>query len=170
MINNVTLVGRIGKELNLKYTPSGVANLTFSLAVTRPFTNQQGEKETDWVNVVVWRKMAENTANFCDKGSMVGITGRIQTRNYEGQDGKRIYVTEVIAENVSFLDKKASNDDNGQSNTDTSNNSYGGGNRQQSADNGYQSRTSNNSYSRTEDDPFANDGKTIDISDDDLPF
>lgn len=134
MINQVTLVGRIGKELTLRYTPNGVASLSFSLAVTRPFSNQSGERETDWINVQVWRKQAENTANFCDKGSLVGVTGRIQTRNYDGNDGKKVYVTEVIAENVAFLDSKRNNT---QSNTNTQGSNKNSGNGQEWANNNH---------------------------------
>ena len=79
---------------------------TFTLAVNRTFSNQQGEREADFINCVVWRKQAENVANFLKKGSLAGVDGRIQTRNYEGQDGKRVYVTEVVAESVQFLEPK----------------------------------------------------------------
>jgi single-strand DNA-binding protein len=162
MINNVTLVGRLTKDPELKFTPNGVANATFTLAVNRSFTNQQGEREADFIQCVAWKKTAENLANFQKKGNQIGVVGRIQTRNYEGQDGKRIYITEVVAENVQFLEPRAANSgDNGQTNTNT-----GGGNS--NAGNGQQ-RTNNN-YTRVDDDPFANNNKTIDISDDDLPF
>ena len=109
LINRVILVGRLTKDPELRYTPSGVAVATFTLAVNRPFANQQGEREADFVNCVVWRKQAENVANFLKKGSLAGVDGRIQTRNYEGQDGKRVYVTEVVAESVQFLEPKGSN-------------------------------------------------------------
>ena len=109
LINRVILVGRLTKDPELRYTPSGVAVATFTLAVNRAFANQQGEREADFVNCVVWRKQAENVANFLKKGSLAGVDGRIQTRNYEGQDGKRVYVTEVVAESVQFLEPKGSN-------------------------------------------------------------
>ena len=109
LINRVVLVGRLTKDPELRYTPSGVAVATFTLAVNRTFANQQGEREADFVNCVVWRKQAENVANFLKKGSLAGVDGRIQTRNYEGQDGKRVYVTEVVAESVQFLEPKGSN-------------------------------------------------------------
>ena len=89
MLNRVVLVGRLTKDVDLKYTPNGVPVATFTLAVNRTFTNQQGEREADFVNIVVWRKPAENAANYLKKGSLAGIDGRIQTRNYDGQDGKR---------------------------------------------------------------------------------
>jgi single-strand DNA-binding protein len=106
MLNRVVLVGRLTRDPELKYTPSGVPVATFTLAVNRPFSNQSGEKESDFINCVVWRKPAENVANFLKKGSLAGVDGRIQTRNYEGQDGKKIYVTEVVAESVQFLEPK----------------------------------------------------------------
>src|SRR3954451_4633600 len=108
MMNRVVLVGRLTKDPELRYTPSGVAVATFTLAVNRNFTNHQGERETDFINCVVWRKPAENVANYLKKGSLAGVDGRIQTRNYEGQDGKRVYVTEVLAESVQFLEPKGS--------------------------------------------------------------
>lgn len=126
MINNVVLVGRLTKDCDLKYTSSGTAVATFSLAVNRQFTNQAGEREADFINCVIWRKSAENFANFTRKGSLVGITGRIQTRNYEGNDGKRVYVTEVVADNFALLESKkdgAGNGQAGQSNTRSSNQS-----------------------------------------------
>ncbi|MCB2597429.1 single-stranded DNA-binding protein, partial [Listeria monocytogenes] len=94
-MNRVVLVGRLTKDPDLRYTPAGVAVETFTLAVNRTFTNQQGEREADFINCVVWRKPAENVANFLNKGSMAGVDGRVQTRKYEGNDGKRVYVTEI---------------------------------------------------------------------------
>jgi single-strand DNA-binding protein len=106
MMNRTVLVGRLTADPNLRYTPNGVPVATFTLAVNRPFSNQAGEKEVDFINCVVWRKPAENVANFLKKGSLAGVDGRIQTRNYEGQDGKKVYVTEVLAESVQFLEPK----------------------------------------------------------------
>ncbi|WP_273125802.1 single-stranded DNA-binding protein [Bacillus weihaiensis] len=116
MINRTVLVGRITKDLDLRYSPAGVAILNFNIAVNRAFTNQQGEREADFPNIVCFKKQAENVANFCKKGSLVGIDGRIQTRKYEGQNGK-VYVTEVVADSIQFLEPKGSNN---QSNTNTS--------------------------------------------------
>ncbi|CAM2761161.1 Single-stranded DNA-binding protein [Streptococcus acidominimus] len=109
MINNVTLVGRLTKDMELRYTPSNVAVGTFTLAVNRAFKNDNGEREADFINCVIWRKGAETLANYAKKGSQIGITGRIQTRNYENQQGQRVYVTEVIAENFALLDSRNSN-------------------------------------------------------------
>jgi single-strand DNA-binding protein len=106
MMNRVVLVGRLTKDPELKYTPNGVATASFTLAVNRSFTNSSGEREADFINCQVWRKPAENVANYLKKGSLAGVDGRIQTRNFEGQDGKRVYMTEVVAESVQFLEPK----------------------------------------------------------------
>ena len=97
MMNRVVLVGRLTKDPELRYTPAGAAVATFTLAVNRTFTNQQGVREADFVNCVVWRKAAENVANFLKKGSLAGVDGRLQTRNYEANDCRLVYVTEVVA-------------------------------------------------------------------------
>jgi single-strand DNA-binding protein len=117
MMNRVVLVGRLTKAADLRYTPNGVPVATFTVAVNRPFS-KDGEKEADFINCVIWRKGAENLCNFTDKGSLIGVDGRIQTRNYEGSDGKKVYVTEVQAESVQFLDsrKTAQNDSNSNDN------------------------------------------------------
>jgi len=143
MINNVTLTGRLGKDVELKYTESGLAVASGTLAVSRRFQTKNGEREVDWINFVIWRKAAEAFANFTHKGSLVGLEGRIQTRNYENQQGQRVYVTEVIVENFSFLEPKKS----------TGNGSY-----------------QNNRPQNNTSDPFTNDGKPIDIQDSSLPF
>ncbi len=114
-MNRVVLVGRLTKDPDLRYTPSGVPVATFTLAVNRTFTNQQGEKEADFINCVIWRRPAENAANYLKKGSLAGVDGRIQTRSYEGQDDKRVYITEVVAESVQFLDTRNRNQPNQQS-------------------------------------------------------
>lgn len=170
MINRVVLVGRLTKDPELRYTPSGIAVARFTLAVNRTFSSQSGEREADFINCVVWRKQAENTANFLKKGSLAGVEGRIQTGSYEGQDGKRVYTTEVVADSVQFLEPR---------------NASGGGERGQQAapyGNAPQSNYNNNSnqygsnqpsnqqnYTRMDDDPFASSGP-IEVSDDDLPF
>ena len=105
MINNVVLVGRMVRDAELRYTSSNVAVATFTLAVNRTFKSQNGEREADFINVVMWRQQAENLANWAKKGSLVGITGRIQTRSYDNQQGQRVYVTEVVAENFQMLEK-----------------------------------------------------------------
>ncbi|KAA9317822.1 single-stranded DNA-binding protein [Streptococcus anginosus] len=106
MINNVVLVGRLTRDAELRYTPQNQAVATFNLAVNRNFKNQSGEREADFINVVIWRQQAENLANWTKKGSPIGITGRIQTRSYENQQGQRVYVTEVVADSFQILEKR----------------------------------------------------------------
>lgn len=138
MLNRTILIGRLTKEPELRYTPAGVAVTQFTLACERPFQTG-GEKETDFIPIVTWKQLAETCANYLRKGRLTAVEGRIQIRNYENNEGKRIYVTEVIADNVRFLE----------SNKDGS----------QRAD-----------KPNTEADPFKDDGKPIDIAEDDLPF
>ena len=104
MINSTVLVGRLTRDPELKYTGNNIAVASFSLAVNRNFKDANGERETDFINCVMWRKAAENFANFTRKGSLVGIEGRIQTRSYDNQQGQKVYVTEVLAENFSLLE------------------------------------------------------------------
>lgn len=106
MLNNVCLAGRLTKDPELRYTSSNQAVATFSLAVNRNFKSQNGERETDFINCVIWRQQAENLANWAKKGALIGITGRIQTRNYENQQGHRVYVTEVVADNFQLLESR----------------------------------------------------------------
>jgi single-strand DNA-binding protein len=102
MINQTVLTGRITRDLELKYTGTGTAVLSFSIAVERPFKNSQGERETDFIDIVAWRKTAENIAQYFKKGDGIGVVGRIQTRNYENNEGRKVYVTEVVADNFDF--------------------------------------------------------------------
>ena len=106
MINQVTLVGRLTKDPELRYTADGKAVSNVTIAVNRPFRNKEGEYEADFVQCTLWKKTAENTAQYCRRGSIIGITGRIQTRHYENQEGKKVYVTEVVAEMVQFVSPK----------------------------------------------------------------
>ncbi|PAF15931.1 single-stranded DNA-binding protein [Terribacillus saccharophilus] len=152
MLNRVVLVGRLTKDPDLRYTPNGVAVANFTLAVNRPFSNQAGEKEADFINCVVWRRPAENLANFMGKGSLVGVDGRVQTRSFDNQEGNRVYVTEIVADSVQFLETKGGQSGN-QGNGRSSNNSS--------------SQSSNSGYDQ---DPFKDKGDPIDIADDDLPF
>ena len=103
MINQVTLVGRLTKDPELRYTPDGHAVSNVTIALNRPFKNNEGEYIADFVQCSLWKKAAENTAQYCQKGAIIGVIGRIQTRHYDGQDGKRVYVTEVVAESVKFV-------------------------------------------------------------------
>lgn len=106
MINNVVLIGRLTRDVELRYTPSNIAVATFNLSVNRNFKNQDGEREADFINCVMWQKSAENLANWTRKGMLIGITGRIQTRSYENQQGQRVYVTEVVADNFQLLESR----------------------------------------------------------------
>ena len=106
MLNRVILIGRLTRDPELKYTPNGTAVASFTLAVDRSFTNAQGERETDFVPIVVWQKQAENCANYLGKGSLAAVDGRMQVRNYDDKDGIRRWVTEVVADNVRFLDRR----------------------------------------------------------------
>ncbi|GEK28882.1 single-strand binding protein [Furfurilactobacillus siliginis] len=106
MINRAVLTGRLTRDPEVRYTQSGTAVATFILAVDRQFTNQQGQREADFINCVVWRKSAENFANFTHKGFLVGIEGRIQTRNYDNKQGQKVYVTEVVVENFALLEPR----------------------------------------------------------------
>jgi single-strand DNA-binding protein len=144
-LNRWVGVGRLTKSPELRFTPNGVATASFTLAVNRSFTNANGEREVDFINCVVWRRPAENVANYLKKGSLAGVDGRIQTRSYEGTDGKRVYVTEVMAESVQFLEPKSGNN---QGDTNTTNN-------RQNASEGQQ-----NDFRGTQ----------VDLSDDSLPF
>ncbi|MCQ9210774.1 single-stranded DNA-binding protein [Granulicatella seriolae] len=172
MINNVVLVGRLTKAVDLRYTSNGTAVGTFTLAVNRNFTNQQGEREADFINCVIWRKAAENFANFTRKGSQVGVEGRIQTRNYENQQGQRVYVTEILVENFSLLESRSATEqrpvDSGTSQGNSKNYQSNQNNSYNQSNSSYSSPASSNNNQFV--DPFMSSGETIDISDDDLPF
>mgnify|MGYP001407035607 CR=1 FL=1 len=145
MINRVVLTGRLARDPELRYTPNGVAVVRFTLAVNRRFTNQQGEREADFIDIVAWRQLAELVANYLKKGRQAAVEGRLQVSSYENSEGRRIYRTEVVADNVQFLDPA--------------------GGRQREDNIGM------DDFNRGGmEDPFADDGKPIDISDDDLPF
>lgn len=109
MINRVILVGRLTKDPEYRENRNGVGVATFTLAINRPFTNAQGEREADFINVVVFKRQAENVSQYLFKGNLAGVDGRIQSRSYEKQEGRRVFVTEVIADNVHFLEPKKSN-------------------------------------------------------------
>ena len=183
-MNSVQLVGRLTREVDLRFTSSGIAVGTFTLAVNRNFTNQQGEREADFINCVIWRKSAENFANFTRKGSQVGVEGRIQTRNYENQQGQRVYVTEVVVDQFHLLEPKSVTEQrptgNSQSNSNNynqnyrDNNSYQNNYGNQSSNYGNNSSQGNSSTNHNDfsQSPFGDfdHGQPIDISEDDLPF
>jgi len=110
MLNRIILIGRLTKDPELRYTPNGKAVASFTLAVDRPFKNQRGEREADFINIVVWGTQAENSANYLAKGKLAAVDGRLQIRSFDGQDGQRRWVTEVVADNVRFLSPKSSQD------------------------------------------------------------
>lgn len=139
MLNRVILIGRLTADPNLRYTPAGVAVATFTLAVDRPFSSNQGEREADFISIVTWRQLAETCTQYLRKGRLTAVEGRIQVRNYETDSGRR-YVTEVIADNVRFLES------------------------------GRQQEERASGASGTSGDPFKDDGRPVDISEDDLPF
>lgn len=157
-MNKVFLIGRLTRDPELRYTGSNVAVATFSLAVNRPFANQAGEREADFINIVVWRKQAENVKNYLTQGSQVAIDGRIQTRSYDGEDGKKRYVTEVIADNVQFLDSKSSRSENTSSTQSPTPYDFPTEAKEETASTSVKS------------DPFADFGSSIEINDDELPF
>lgn len=112
MLNRTVLVGRLTKEPDLKYTSSNIAFLRFTLAVNRTFTNPDGERETDFIQCMVWRKQAENMSKYCYKGQQVAVEGRIQTGSYDDKDGKRVYTTDVVCDSVQFLERKQEENSN----------------------------------------------------------
>lgn len=159
-MNKVFLIGRLTRDPELRYTGNNTAVATFSVAVNRNFTNQSGEREADFINIVVWRKQAENVKNYLSQGSQVAIDGRIQVRNYDDQNGQKRYITEVVADNVEFLGSKNSSNNSNQS--QSTNNAgptpydFGGNETPKGTD--------------VDNNPFADFGASIEISDDELPF
>lgn len=148
MINRFVGVGRLTKDPEFRTTPSGISIANFTLACNRPFKNKNGEQEADFINVVTFRKQAENVNNHLNKGNLAGVDGRIQSRTYDNKEGQRVFVTEVVADSVQFLEPK----------------SQSKGQFQQ------QSGQSNPQQAPAKDNPFANPNGPIDITDDDLPF
>lgn len=174
MINNVVLVGRLTRDPELRYTPQNKAVATFTLAVNRNFKNQNGDREADFINCILWNQPAENLANWAKKGTLIGVTGRIQTRNYENQQGQSVYVTEVIANNFQILESRNSQ----QGGQPQNQGNYGNqGNFQNGNNQGYQSQHGNQqqapNFGRDPQQGSFFHGQTtnpVDISDDDLPF
>ena len=150
MLNKVVLIGRLTKDIELKRTSSNTSYANFSIAVNRPFKSGDGERGVDFINCVVWRRLAEVVANYTSKGSQIAVEGRIQARSYDNAEGKKVYVTEVVAENIQFLDSKK--------------------------DSKVSSSVTPSDFEEPEappaekSDPFADFGESIEISDDELPF
>lgn len=198
MINNVQLAGRLVKDPELRYTPTGVAVTNVTLAIRRDYKNKQGEVESDFVQIQIWRRDAENTANMMKKGDILGVTAKIQTRRYEGPDGKMVYSTDVVASSVQFIHRQNRQGGGNDGNSNYQNNNQQGnyqnngqqGNYQQGTqaqqynqnnnqqayqNNNQQGQQGNQNYTRQNNqgadyDPFAIDSKAIEVSDDDLPF
>ncbi|MEX6015195.1 single-stranded DNA-binding protein [Mammaliicoccus sciuri] len=163
MINSTTLVGRLTKDPELRTTPSGVEVGNFTLAVNRTFTNQNGEREADFINCIVFRKQAVNVNQYLSKGKLAGIVGRLQTRSYENKEGQKVYVTEVVCDNVQFLEPKDSQNDS---------NSYQNGTNYQKGSNYSQNNQNvqkgqNKTKYDQQNNPFTNGSQ---LNDDDLPF
>ena len=157
-MNKAFLIGRLTRDPELRYSSSNAAIVNFSISIDRQYTNNQGQRETDFINIVAFQKQAENIKKYVFKGSLVAVDGRIQTRNYEDKDGKRVYVTEVVADRVQFLDSKNSN-----------NTSMVNDNEPDVSPADFQN---NDDLKETNvsDDVFADFGSSIEISDDDIAF
>lgn len=190
-MNTVQLIGRLTKAPELKYTPSGIATTSFTLAVNRNFTNAQGEREADFIMCTAWRKTAELVCQYLNKGSLVGINGRIQTRNYENQQGQRVYVTEVVVDELTFVESKNKqgnqnnqnyNQNNYQQNQYQNNNQNGYGQQNQYQNSNQQNQYQNNNQNGYGQQNQANmnnqqqnqwgqpDWEKLEVSEDDLPF
>lgn len=167
MINRAALVGRLTADPQYRVTPSGVQVATFTLAVNRTFTNAQGERDCDFINCVVFRKTAENVNQYLSKGKLAGVDGRLQSRSYENKEGQKVFVTEVVCDNVQFLEPKDSqNDSNSYQNSQTYQNTNNNTQNEQSVQKGQ-----NKANYDQQNNPFANaNGGPVDIGDDDLPF
>ncbi len=152
-MNKVILIGRLARDPEMRTTASGTSVTRFTLAVTRTFQDQNGERGADFISCVAWRKQAENIAKYCQKGSQVAIEGRIQTGSYDAQDGSKRYTTDIVCDNCTFLGSKNNND---------------------GASNYYQNNTNDSQEdiptSDISEDPFKDFGEEIALSDDDLPF
>lgn len=176
MMNQVSLVGRLTKDPDLRYTPTGVAVAHVTLACKRTFKNSNGEFESDFIRVVIWRNQAENTSNYMKTGDILGVTGRIQTGSYEGQDGKRVYTTDVVADDVRFIhsiSRQGGNQGNqggnqggrnnqgnqgnynNQGNQGNYNNQGNNNNNQGNNNNNQGNQGDYNNYTRVDEDPFA---------------
>lgn len=145
MLNSVALTGRLTKDVDLRYTQSGTAVGSFTIAVDRQFRSANGNRQTDFISCAIWRKSAENLAKFTHKGSLIGVEGHVQTRTYDNAQGNKVYVTEVIVDNFALLEPRQTSQDS-------------------------QQRSSNNPAAASEDNGFANNSQPVDVSDDDLPF
>ena len=167
-MNKAILIGRLTRDPEVRYTNSNRAVCQFTVAIDRPFTNQtSGQREADFINVVAWDKTGENVGKYMTKGRLIAVEGRIQTRNYENNEGRRVYVTEVVANNVRFLESR-----NAQTMNNNSINSMPEPPIEKTPydfANGSEKNETEQTMD-TENDPFASFGEQIEISDNDLPF
>lgn len=170
MINRVVLVGRLTKEPEYRVTPSGVQVATFTLAINRTFTNQNGERQADFINCVVFRTPAENVNKYLNKGNLAGVEGRLQSRSYENNEGKRVYVTEVVCDSVQFLEPKSNNQHHSNNRPPQFNQQQGYQQQKYQQPNNYQQPQNNQYQAPQQHNPFTNANGPIDINDDDLPF
>lgn len=161
MLNRVVLIGRLTQDPELRYTNNGTAVASFTLAVDRNRANQSGERETDFIKIVVWQKQAELCAQYLHKGRLAAVDGRLQIRSFDNREGQRVWITEVVAESVRFLDR---------GDPQNSGTMYGNQQRPAAGQNQGNRPADTSKSPQFEDDPFADDSQTIDISDDDLPF
>ncbi len=145
-MNKVVLIGRLTRDPEIRYTSNNIAATNFTLAVNRNYQNQNGVREADFINIVMWRKQAETAKKYLSKGSLIAIEGRIQTRNYDGADGKKVYVTEVLADSFEFLESKG---------------------QKTNSDIDFNNDISTNNIA---DEPYIDFGDTIELSDDDIAF
>lgn len=176
-MNTVQLIGRLTDDITLRQTSNGTSVGTFNLAVDRNFKNAQGEREADFIRCIAWRKTGEILAQYTQKGSRIGVVGRIQTRNYDDSDGKRVYVTEIIVENFDFLDYK--NEGQGQPSGQTNYNQQPVQNnyqpQQQQQTQQYNQPQAQQQYSQSNQQQYSqpqqqNYGQPVQVDDEDLPF
>ncbi len=153
-MNKVILIGRLARDPEMRSTASGINSTRFTLAVTRNFQNQNGERQADFINCVAWRRQAENIAKYCTKGTQVAVEGRIQTGSYDAQDGTKRYTTDIICDNVTFLSTK---------NSSNSNNEFAPSSMPEDISDPI-------TTTDLSEDPFKDFGDEIALSDDDLPF
>ena len=149
-MNKAIIIGRLTRDPEMRTTTSGINSTTFTVAVSRNYSNASGERDTDFLNCVAWRKQAENIAKYCTKGTQVAVEGRIQTRSYDAQDGTKRYVTEIVADNVTFLGSR--------------------GGAVPSDSNNFVGDSSDIATTDISEDPFKDFGDEVALSDDDLPF
>ena len=167
MMNKVILIGRLTRDPELRRSNTGMAVCNFSVAVNRGFVSQNNEPQTDFINCVCFDKQAENLSRYMTKGRLISVDGRIQSRSYDNQEGKRVYVTEVVATNIQYLESKSATQ--GTTNNYSNNNSYNAAPSNDVTPFDFE-QASNAPTVEVDNDPFASFGESVEISDNDLPF